>query len=103
MFGVSVYRRGLAVTICKVLCYRCLFYTHSQRNCPERARFTEKDCALPQSLLAVAYFDKGIEDVKRNAEESSPAESNLSVNSATTENKRGALYCSRGFSTYSDC
>ena len=44
-----------------------------------------------------------IEDVKRNAEESSPAESNLSVNSATTENKRGALYCSRGFSTYSDC
>ena len=29
-----------------------------------------------------------IEDVKRNAEESSPAESNLSVNSAKTENKK---------------
>ena len=39
-----------------------------------------------------------IEDIKRNAEESSPAESYLSVNSATTENnKRSFVLLSRFF------
>ena len=61
-----------------------------QKNCPEKTGCTEKDCTRPQdhhSLLHVSTKNE-IEDVRANAEPSSPAVPNLSVNNATTENNR---------------
>jgi len=61
-----------------------------QRKCPEKTSCTENDCARPQdhhSLLHISTKNE-IEDVKGNPEQRSPVVSNLSVNDATTENKR---------------
>ena len=61
-----------------------------QKNCPEKASCTEKDCNCPQdhhSLLQVSTKNE-IEHVRANAEPSSPAVSNMLVDNATTEHNR---------------
>ena len=61
-----------------------------QKNCPEKTSCTEKDCIRPQdhhSLLHVSTKNE-IEDFRANAERSSPAVPNLSVNNAATENNK---------------
>ena len=59
-------------------------------NCPEKTSCTEKDCARPQdhqSLLHISTKNE-IEDVRANADPSSPAVPNLSVNNAMKENNK---------------
>ena len=73
----------------KALCYRCLSHTRLQKNCPEKTGCTEKDCTRPQdhhSLLHVPTKNE-IEDVRANAEPSSPAVPE-ERNNTTTENNR---------------
>ena len=61
-----------------------------QKNCPEKTSCTEKDFTRRQdhhSLLHVLAKNES-EDVRANAEPSSPEVPNLSLNNAATENNR---------------